>query len=103
MQLKETKINVEDYAELQDVLSKAPSDSFVLPEGGHAALEEYLTCDYGVNWKCRRFVCYKHNEELKPVGKEKTHNIPAPGNKWSNDIPARVIKEFTDKLVLTID
>ena len=95
------QVPAEVYAELVDTLADSGVKTYILPEGGHAALEVYLTCRHGKGWKCGAFVCYKHNPELRPVDGERTSLIPAPGNKWSNPIPGRVIQQFTDKLELT--
>ncbi len=97
------RISAEKYAHLKHTVESAGVDAIILTGGGHEVLEQYLTCDYGNGWKCGKFVCYKHNPELRPEAGETTLKIPSPeGNVWSNEIPERIIKQFTDRLTLTV-
>ena len=98
------RIDIDRFAELSDTLADAPVETFILPGGGHEALERYLTCQYGNGWTCGRFVCYKHNPELRPKDGETTCNIPSPerGQDWSNPIPERIIQRFADALEVTV-
>ena len=95
------KIDIDRFTELKDVLSRAPSDTIMLPSADD--LFAYLTCSAGGRgWKCREFVCYKHNEHLVPLRGETTQQIPDTGNKWSRPIPKRVIQQFEDRLKVTV-
>ena len=97
------RITVDRYAHLQDTISQSEAEAIILPGGGHEALEAFLTCSYGKGWVCGKFVCYKHNHELCPEDGEPTVKIPSPhGNVWSNEIPERIIKRFSDRLEVTV-
>ena len=97
------RISAERYAHLKDTIGQAGVDAVILPGGGAEALEKYLTCDYGNGWRCGKFVCYKHNPDLRPRDGETTYKIPSPeGNVWSNEIPERIIRQFSDQLELTV-
>ena len=100
-------IPVDVHADLMDTLGERADTTIVLPGGGADALYDYLTCEYqhnGRGRKCGKFVCYRHNEDLRPKHRDKVTNIPHPTrNEWSNPIPQRVIQEFEDGLKLTIE
>ena len=96
-----TKLSLDQFAELKDVLGRAPVDAIMVPDADE--LFEYLTCDAGGRgWKCREFVCYKHNDHLRPVNGEATQQVPDTGNKWSRPIPKRVIQQFEDRVEVVV-
>lgn len=98
------RMPAEHYAELKAAIAKSGADAVILPGGGAEALFEYLTCKHGgKGWKCGKFVCYKHNDELRPVDGEDCARLPAPNNKWSNPIPERVLRKFEEGLTLTAE
>ena len=93
-----TALSVDEFARLNDIAKEAGTDVLILPGGGHERLEQFLTCD-----RCGRFVCYKHNPELKPMYKAESVNIPTPEHDgWSRPIAAVVIQRFTDELKVTM-
>ena len=100
-EIEKQTIPLDQFAQLTDAIASSGHEAIILPGGAHEKMEGFLTCD-----RCGRFVCYKHNPDLKPIylrgQREECVGIPSPEHEgWSRPIPERVIRKFTNQLVVT--